>query len=289
MSKEEKKSFKKVWIGAGLLMVVLFISTFMLSGLVSEEIGDDNSSSVNFFGTDIQETSLFVAAFAIGLLDGFNPCAMWVLIYLITLVSQLQDRKKMWVIVGTFLGASGIIYFLILTLWLNGWSYLNYIIGAAWIIKFAAVFALGTGAYFIYDYIKSKGKVECKVGDFKSRKKTMDKIKDIVHSPFTIPTFFGLVLLAFAINLSEFVCSIGLPALFTQILSVADVTLVMKYFYIFVYVLAFMADDLLIFSLALLALDSDVMNKYAGHTKLIGGILMIILGIILLFFPNLLL
>jgi uncharacterized membrane protein (DUF106 family) len=271
---------KKAFIITSLIVIVLILFSYFFSSSLEKYVLESDVSST---------TSLFILSLLVGLIDGFNPCAMWVLIYLITLVSQLKDRKKMWVIVGTFLLASGVLYFLILALWLNGWQYLNYITGASWILNAAAVFALGTGAYFVFDFIKSGGKAECKVGDFESRKKTTNKIKDIVNSPLTIPTFLALIVLAFAINLTEFVCSIGLPALFTQVLSLADVTVFMKYFYIGLYTLAFMADDLLIFYFALKAIDSPILDKYSGLSKIVGGVLMLLLGIVLLFFPEFLL
>lgn len=232
---------------------------------------------------DIRSSSLLVAALVIGLLDGFNPCAMWVLIYLITLVSGLQDRKKMWFVVGTFLLASGILYFIILAGWLNLFAVIGY---SKWILFAVGAFAIWTGLYAIYDFQKKGGKLVCEVGDIKSRKKTMNKIKDIVHSPITIASVFAAIILAFAINSIEFVCSAGLPAIFTQMLAIADVSLLAKYGYITVYVLAFMFDDLLIFTLALMAINSDLMEKYSGFSKLIGGIIMIAIGIVLLFFPE---
>ena len=271
---------KKAFIITSGIVILLIVFSYFFSGSLENYILESDVSST---------TSLFILSILIGLIDGFNPCAMWVLIYLITLVSQLTDRKKMWIIVGTFLLASGILYFLILSLWLGGWEYLNYITGASWILNAAAIFALGTGAYFIFDFIKSGGKVECKVGDFESRKKTTTKIKTIVNSPLTIPTFLALIALAFAINLTEFVCSIGLPALFTQVLSLTDISMISKYFYIGLYTLAFMADDLLIFYFALKALDSPILDKYSGLSKIVGGILMLLLGIVLLFFPEFLL
>ncbi len=280
---EEIKISKKVkrnFVITSVIFLVLIAFSYIFSGSLESYVMQEDFS---------KNSSLLFLSFMVGLIDGFNPCAMWVLIYLITLVSQLRDRKKMWLIVGTFLAASGILYFLILSLWLGGWQYLNYLAGAGKILKAAGVFALGTGIYFIYDFIKSGGKIECKVGDFKSRQKTMSKIQKIVHSPLTIPTFIALIFLAFAINLTEFVCSIGLPALFTQVLSVADISLLMKYFYILIYTLAFMADDIIIFYFALKAVDSPILDKYQGLSKIVGGILMLILGIILLFFPEFLL
>ena len=103
-----------------------------------------------------------------------------------------------------------------------------------------------------------------------------------------IPTFLALIALAFAINLLEFVCSIALPALYTQILSVSSIATVSKYLYMLVYTLAFMADDLLIFFLALKAIESPIMDKYAGLVRITGGVIMLILGMILMFFPELL-
>ena len=64
---------------------------------------------------DAKDFSLPVLAIILGLIDGLNPCAMWVLVYLISLVITLKDRKKIWIIVGSFVLASGILYFLFMT------------------------------------------------------------------------------------------------------------------------------------------------------------------------------
>ncbi len=263
-----------------LLILLLFIS---LSLLFAQDL-EDLIVNEEF----LKSSSLFGLSFIIGLIDGFNPCAMWVLIYLITLVAELKDKKKMWLIAGTFLLASGVIYFVILSLYLAGWELAIFMGYSSIVMTIAGIFALVSGAYFLNDFIKSGGKVVCNIGDMKKRSMTMNKIKDIVHSPFTIPTFIGLVFLAFSVNLTEFFCSIGLPQVFTNIISVAEITNSMQFVYIFIYIIAFMADDLLIFFLALKALDTPVMDKYSGLAKLIGGVLMIVLGIILLFFPQLL-
>jgi len=76
--------------------------------------------------------------------------------------------------------------------------------------------------------------------------------------------------------------------MYTSILATADVSMVTKYLNILVYTIAFMFDDLVIFSLALLAINSNIMHKYSGLSKLLGGIVMIAIGIVLLFFPDLL-
>ena len=101
-------------------------------------------------------------------------------------------------------------------------------------------------------------------------------------------SLFAVILLAIVINSIEFVCSAGLPAIFTQMLAIADISLGMKYFYILVYDIFFMIDDFIIFALAIWAINSDWTTKYSGYSKLIGGIIMFLIGIMLLFFPNIL-
>ena len=272
---------------AFLVVFLIYLSYNYVGNIETGIESSENKATFNLFGFDIdlKNSSLLFAAIIIGLLDGFNPCAMWVLIYLITLVSNLNDRKKMWYIVGTFLLASGILYFFILAGWFNLFNFIGY---SKWILYGVGGFALWMGVMSIVDFIKSGGKLECDVGDLKSRQKTTSKIKDIINSPLTWGSFVAIVLLAFTINSIEFVCSAGLPALFTQILALSDVSVAMKYFYMFIYTLAFMFDDLIIFFLGLRAVDSDIMHKYSGLSKLIGGVIMIIIGIILLFFPSLL-
>ena len=271
---------KKITQITGFAFICLIILSYIFSGRI-EEFFTQNS--------DIKESSLILFAFIIGLIDGFNPCAMWVLIYLITLVSQLKDIKKMWIIVGTFLLASGIVYYIILMLWLQGWNYLSYLVGADWILKAAGIFALATGGYFLYQFYKSGGELVCKVENFEKRKKTMSKIQSIVHSPITILSIFGILALAFAVNITEFVCSIGLPALFTQVISASKISFLYEQVLLLVYILGFLLDDLIIFFFALKAIESPIFDKYSGLSKLIGGAVMLLLGIILLFFPQFLL
>lgn len=262
---------------------IIYISIFLLLILASLFLG----GKLETYLVDnelLKGSSLFLVALIIGLVDGFNPCAMWILIYLITLVSELKDRKKMWFVVGTFLLASGLIYFIILSLYLAGWELAIYLGYTKWIIYIASIFAIGSGSYFLYDYYKTKGEVVCKVENPKARKKTMDKIKQIVHSPLTIPTVIALFLLAFSVNLVEFFCSIGLPQTFTNLLSISNITMFEKFFYILIYILGFMADDLIIFYFGLKAIESPILAKYSGFSKLVGGVVMVLLGIWLFYF-----
>jgi len=243
--------------------------------------------SLPFIGPlDLAGFSLPVLAVLLGLIDGFNPCAMWVLVYMIALLLELKDPKRMWLIVGIFLLSSGILYFLFMTAWLNAFLFLGYIRVITVIVGCAA---LGFGILNLKEYYDTKGALVCKVGDADEKQKTADKMKKVINAELTIFTVGSIIALAFAVNSIEFVCSAALPAVFTQVLSLAEISVFEYYAYILLYVIFFMLDDLIIFSLAAMALSKlTTTEKYVGISKILGGVILLLLGIMMLFFPDLL-
>ena len=223
--------------------------------------------------------SLPALAAILGLVDGFNPCAMWVLVYLISLVAILRDRKRIWLIVGSFVLASGILYFLFMTVWLNLFLFIGYVKPVTVVI---GLVALGGGILQIKEVVKTKGAIVCEVTGEESRKKTMTKVQEIVSSPLTWGILVGIIALAFTVNAVEFVCSAAIPAVFTQVLSLAGLTNFQYYGYILLYVLFFMLDDLVIFGTAALAATSSLGDRYAKYSRPVGATILIILGLLLL-------
>jgi len=234
---------------------------------------------------DPYKLSLPALAVVLGVIDGFNPCAMWVLVYLISLIIGIRDRSRIYILIGTFLFASGVLYFLFMTAWLNVFLILGYIHALTVVIGLAAIYF---GALSLEDFVRSGGRIVCAVGDIDARQKTRARIRHLVTSPLGMVSFAGIVGLAFAVNSIEFICSSAMPALFTHVLSVADVPTMSYYLYILLYVLFFMLDDLVIFLAAAFAVDRFAGEKYAGFCKLAGGLLMIGLGILLAFYPDVL-
>jgi thiol-disulfide isomerase/thioredoxin len=245
-----------------------------------------NDFELPFLGrTDLTKFSIPALAVVLGLIDGFNPCAMWVLVYLIALLVGIKDKRKIWVIVGSFVLASGILYFLLMAAWLNVFLLIGYMKIVTMII---GLIALGGGIISIREYIATKGALTCDVGDEESHEKTIGKIKDIISKPLSIAIVSSIVVLAFLVNSIEFVCSSAIPAVFTQILAISNLSVLQNYGYILLYDLFFMLDDLIIFGLAALAINSSFGDKYAKYSKLIGGIIMTVLGFVLVFMPHLL-
>ncbi|KPJ57344.1 hypothetical protein AMJ49_01985 [Parcubacteria bacterium DG_74_2] len=252
------------------------------------EIPTPQKVKIPIFGEiDISKMSLLALTVIFGALDGLNPCAMWVLIFLITLLINARSRKRMWLIAGTFILASGIIYFLILSAWLNLFLVISYVNLTRILI---GVFALGVGIWQIKNFITYHPGV-CKVLGLSSRIEQRLKLKErtekITTSPLTFGIIGGLIILALGVNLIEFFCSSGFPAIYTRILSLNPISKLSYYLYLLLYTFVFMLDDLIIFSLAIITLSKiSFTEKYNYWATLVGGMLMFILGILLIFKPE---
>ena len=233
----------------------------------------------------LSDYSLSSLAVILGLVDGCNPCAMWVLVYLISLIMTLKDKRKIWLLVGSFVFASGVLYFLFMTAWLNAFLFLGYFRPVTIAI---GLVALGAGILNVREFIKTKGALVCELGDEESRKKTMARMEKVIFSPLTLATIAGIVALAFVVNSIEFLCSSALPAIFTHILSLRNLATFQYYAYILLYDCLFMLDDFIIFGLAAFAVTSNVGERYVKYCKPAGGAILLVLGVLLLFAPNLL-
>lgn len=230
--------------------------------------------------------SLPVLTFVIALADGFNPCAMWILLFLISLLLGMQDKKRMWLLGSTFIAASGLVYFLFLAAWLNIFLFTGYIVWVRMIIGAVALFA---GYQYLRDYMKNKDS-GCKVvGNNEKRQQIFEKLKRFVLEKNLLLALGGIALLAFAVNIVELFCSMGLPAVYTKVLTLADLPIWQYYLYLLFYIVVFMLDDLIIFVIAMTTLSAvGIQGKYARISHLIGGILMVIIGLLMLFKPEVL-
>ena len=235
-----------------------------------------------------KKVSLPIIAILLGLVDGFNPCAMWILIFLITMLFNMKDRKKMWILGLTFILTSGIVYLMFMFAWLNLATFISKI---AFIRLLIAVIALVVGLINVYKYIDSLKKKDegCDVVDKKDRKKIMEKIISITHEKKFIIALLGIMVLAASVNIIELMCSIGIPLLFTQILAMNNLSTFSYMIYMFIYIFFFLIDDIVIFVISMVTLKvTGLSTKYTKYSHLVGGIIMLIIGLLLIIKPELL-
>jgi glutaredoxin len=229
-----------------------------------------------------KDISLPFLTMVIGLIDGFNPCAMWVLIFLITLLIGMKDKKRRWILGGAFIITSGIVYFMFMALWLNLILFIGFII---WVRRGIGILALVSGILSLRSAVK-EGAV-CKVGDETKKQKLVEKMKVAISQNSFWLALFGIITVAFAVNLIELMCSAGLPAVYTQVLALNDLAVWQYYSYLGLYIFFFMLDDLIVFAIAMKTLEvTKITTKYSKLSKIIGGIIMVVLGLLLLFRPE---
>jgi hypothetical protein len=245
---------------------------------------DKKMITLPFFGTvDALGFSLPVLTIIIGALDGFNPCAMWVLLFLISLLLGMKDKKRMWVLGSAFIITSAFVYFLFMVAWLNLIIFLGFV---TWIRIVIGLVALGGGIYSIKEFLFNKMN-GCKVAGASGKKKMFERMKSIVKENSLWLALGGIITLAFAVNLVELVCSAGLPAIYTQVLALNALPAWKYYMYILLYILFFMLDDLFVFFVTMKTLQmTGITTKYTKVARLVGGTIMIAIGLMLIFRPE---
>lgn len=234
---------------------------------------------------NLKNFSISSAAVLIGLIDGFNPCAMWVLLFLISMLLGMKDRRRMWIIGITFLLASAGIYMAIMLSWIN------IVVNISTSIIFRniiAVIALIGAIININSFRKELKKDSgCQVVDSKKRKKIFSKIKKFTTEKSLFLALGGVILLAISVNVVELACSAGLPLIFTEILTINKITGISSFYYTLIYIFFFLLDDLIIFIVAMLTSKiAAISTKYNKYSHLIGGILMLLIGVLLIVKPE---
>ncbi|HSW61629.1 MAG TPA: hypothetical protein VLJ60_12580 [bacterium] len=234
---------------------------------------------------DAKMVSLPSFTFIIGLLDGINPCAMWVLMFLLTLLVNAKSRKKL-IMVGTvFVVSSAVVYFLFMTAWLNIFTFM----GVSQYITIAlGILALLMGLINIKEFFFFKKGISLMIPE-KAKPKLFEKMRKIMNNSNFIVSLFGTIALAFFVNLIELGCTIGLPAIYTRVLSVQQISTSVKYFYMALYNAYYVIPLAVIVALFVFTMGKyRFEEKHAKVLKLVSGILMITLGAILVFKPDLL-
>ena len=191
----------------------------------------------------------------------------------------------MWILGLTFILTSGLVYLAFMLSWFN----LASLVPKLSLLRFiVALVALGAGIFNINNYIKSLSKDDgCEVVDDKRRKRIINRIIKITSNKKFILAFLGIILLAATVNLIELMCSIGIPLIYTQILSMNNLSTFKYLIYMIIYIVFFLLDDILIFAISMKTLKvTGISTKYTKYSHLIGGIIMLIIGILMILKPE---
>ena len=239
---------------------------------------------VPFFGDQtLSELGLPLFTLFLGFLDGFNPCAMWVLLFLLALLAHLQDRRKMFLLAGTFVLVSGIVYFMFMAAWLNVFLYIGYVRN---IQVMMGGLAVGIGLVNVKEFFAFGQGISLSIPD-SAKPGLYARVRKILAAEHVGQAMFGILVLAILVNMVEFLCTAGFPAMFTQVLSQQGLTTSEYYGYLGLYNLAYIADDAAMVTIAVVTLSHHKLQEREGRwLKLISGLVMLGLGVLLLFAPE---
>lgn len=236
---------------------------------------------VSLFGWKVSLDDIGLPAFsiALGLLDGFNPCSMWVLLLMISLLAPLNDRRRMLAIAGTFVLVQGIAYFAMMAAWLN----LFLLIGMSRASQIAiGVIAIVAGLINLKDFVAFGRGITLSI-PAAAKPRIYHRMAGILRAPTYMAALAGTVVLALLVQVVEFMCTSGFPALFTRILTMRELDTASYYGYMLLYNAAYMLDDVIVLGIGVTLLSRHRLQEKEGRVlKLISGVVMVGLGIYLL-------
>ena len=257
------------------------------NGIITNGDKLDDKFTIPIIGeVNAKNVSLPIIAIVIGFVDGFNPCAMWVLIFLISMLMGMKNKKRMWILGLTFLATSSLVYILFMFAWLNIAVSLIEVMWIRYLISIVALVGAFINLKSFYKSITEKDS-GCEVVNDTKRKRIMKYIKKFTAEKHFILALLGVMGLAFAVNLIELACSAGLPLMFTQILALNNLNTIQTIIYVALYILFFLIDDIVVFTVAMFTLQlTGISTKYTKYSHLIGGIIMLLIGLLMIFKPS---
>ncbi|MEO5342935.1 MAG: thioredoxin family protein [Gammaproteobacteria bacterium SHHR-1] len=234
-------------------------------------------------GLDPQTLSLPLFTLTLAALDAFNPCAFFVLLFLLSLMVNARNRRRMLLIGGVFVLVSGLLYFLFMAAWLE----LFLLVGAvSWVTLAAGFLALLMGGLNIKDYFLFRQGPSLSLSD-SARRRLFGRMRALLSGDNLGMMLLGTLTLALAANSYELLCTAGFPMVYTRVLTLQAGSDGAYYAYLLLYNLIYITPLLLIVLLFTLTMGRRKLSEQEGKgLKLLSGIMMTLLGLILLFWPE---
>jgi glutaredoxin len=231
----------------------------------------------------LADVGLPLFTLAIGLVDGFNPCAMWVLLFLLSLLVNVRSRARMLLIASIFVLASGVVYFTFMAAWLNVFLLVGFSTTARVVL---GLFAVLVGLVHVKDFFAWGRGISFSIPE-RAKPRLYARARRVVQSHDLAAAAAGVTVLAVLANTVELLCSAGLPALYTHVLAQHDLAWWGYYGYLVLYNVAYMFDDAVMVLVAVVTMSRYKLQERAGRwLKLLSGAVMLALGVVLLLAPE---
>jgi glutaredoxin len=222
-------------------------------------------------------------AVILGLVDGFNPCAMWVLLILLSLLVHLKSRSRIFFIAGYFVLISGFVYFLFMGSILQFYDFIGF---SRKLQVIVGIIALVVAFVHIKDFFLFKVGVSFSIPE-KYKVRIAQKAAKIAREPSLWVALVSVTGLAIFVNFIELMCTAGLPAVFAQILAQNKIVGFSRFLHLLIYIACYMLDDSIMVLMAVWTLTQTKLQEKAGKwLKLVSGIVLLLLAVMMIFFPD---
>jgi thiol-disulfide isomerase/thioredoxin len=252
-----------------------------------ENLNTTTELNLPLFGkVDLASKSTLLSTILIALVDGFNPCSLWVLTMLLALTLHTGSRKKVFLIGIIFLTVTALIYALFIAGLFSLLKITSYMV---WIRILVAIIALIFAVVNIKDYFWYKEGLSFTISDDK-KPGLFKRMRNVLDASQSFTGLVGATIaLAAGVSLVEFSCTAGFPVVWTNILTAQNVDGTTFILLLLLYMLIYQADELLIFCTSVVTLKASRLEEKHGRLlKLISGVLMFTLSVIMITNPALL-
>lgn len=232
---------------------------------------------------DLDSVGLPLFTIAVGLLDGFNPCAMWVLLLLLALLAPIGSRFRMAMVGGAFLTVGGLVYLAFLAAWLEAFRFIG--LSRSLQVMLGLV-AGGVGVVNLRDAVRGSGGKTLGIPS-SAKPGIYARMRRVIRAENLPAALMAASALAVVVNFVELLCSAGFPALYTQVLSLQPLGRGEHLAYLLLYIACYVLDDAAVLAIAITTLGSRRLGARGARvlTALSGGV-MLALGLALVLRPG---
>jgi cytochrome c biogenesis protein CcdA/glutaredoxin len=220
----------------------------------------------------------------IAFVDGFNPCSLWVLTFLLGIVIYTGSRRKIAIVGFTFLAVTTAAYGVFM---LGLFTTLHLLSYMGWVTTAVAAVALAFALINIKDYFWFRQGISLTISD-RHKPGIYARVRGLMHPGRSLPALVaGTAVLALGITLVELPCTAGFPMVWSGIVAARDVSLGYFAALFTLYLSIYLLDELIVFGIAVITLRrSRLEEKHGRALKLVGGMVMLSLAVTLLLAPQ---
>jgi thiol-disulfide isomerase/thioredoxin len=234
-------------------------------------------------GFDPRAWSLPLTTLVLAGLDAFNPCAFFVLLFLLSLMVHARSRTRMLLVGAVFVLFSGLVYFVFMAAWLNVFL----LAGELRAVTVAAgAVAVAMALVNIKDFAWFQRGLALSIPQA-AKPGLFARARALLGVSSLPAVLTGTVLLALAANAYELLCTAGFPMVYTRMLTLHQLPVAGYYAYLALYNMVYVLPLAAIVIAFALTLGARKLTEDEGRRlKLLSGLMMLGLGVLLLVAPQ---